>query len=115
MLVDIESDQFEAKVDSQLLNDLRALIINYDIMVFPTASKLMEMILITAANIAGFNLDKKEDRPIAVKDFRPTTKRMERIDEFLQTAELQILRNRPSHLGAIPTFVQPGIKLIKKL
>lgn len=97
--LDIESDQFEANVDSQLLNDLRALIINYDIMVFPTASKLMEMILITAANIAGFSLDKKEDHPLPVKDFRPTTKRMERIDEFLQTAELQILRNRPSHLG----------------
>jgi translation initiation factor 2B subunit (eIF-2B alpha/beta/delta family) len=102
--LDIESDQFETIVGSQMANDLRELIINYDIMVFPTASKFIEMILITAANIAGFSLDEKQMEPTPVKGAKGTPKILERIDKFLTTAEEQILKNRPSHLGVKRLF-----------
>lgn len=121
--LDVNSDQFETVVDSQLLNDLRALITNYDIMVFPTASKLMEMILVTAANILGFSLDEKKDQPVAIKDLREPPNRLKRIEEFLTTAKRQILSNRPSHLGvkrlleALETARNdlPGVEEVKQL
>jgi methylthioribose-1-phosphate isomerase len=102
--LDVESDQFETKVDSQMANDLRELITNYDIMVLPTASKLIEMILITAANIAGFSLDKNQKFPVPLRSAKIAPNRLEKIDRFFTTAEQQILNNRPSHLGVKKLF-----------
>ena len=102
--LDVESDQFETVVDSQMANDLRELITNYDIMVLPTASKLIEMILITAANIAGFSLDENQNHPMRLKSAKVGPNRLERIDQFFSTAEQQILKNRPSHLGVKKLF-----------
>jgi translation initiation factor 2B subunit (eIF-2B alpha/beta/delta family) len=101
--LDVQADEFEARLDAQLLNDLRELITNYDIMIFPTASKLIDMILITAANITGFSLNQKGG-PVPIKEAKEDPNRLRRVDEFLATAREQLLKNRPSHLGVKRLF-----------
>lgn len=97
--LDVKERRANVNLDSQLLNDLRELITNYDIMIHPSASRLLEMILVTVSNISGYYLQKNES-PVEImaakREYNEITKR---IDKFLNTAKDQILSNRPSHLG----------------
>ena len=100
--LDIVPIYSEVPLDAQLVADLREIIINYDIMNAPSASKLLNMILVVVANILGFHL-KKNHHPInlygtSYRTFDPT-KQLEKIKEFLKTLKLDILEARPCHLG----------------
>ncbi|OPY81638.1 MAG: Initiation factor 2 subunit family protein [Syntrophorhabdus sp. PtaU1.Bin153] len=97
--IDVLHDTCEAGTDPQMLNDLRELFMNFDIMVHPSASKLIEMILTTVANILGYTL-KKNSQPVPLGPGAVSgIKAKETTKAFLATARLRILKTRPSHLG----------------
>ncbi len=99
--LDIVPKYSEVPLDAQLLADLREIIINYDIMNAPSASKLLNMILIIIANILGFHLRKNQE-PINLYETNyniDSKKQIEKIKEFLKTLKQDILEARPCHLG----------------
>ncbi len=87
-------------LDVQMLTDLREIVINYDIMMAPSASKLLDIILIIVANLLGFSL--KKGRPFKAipsnlpKDYK---NQLNKINDFLAILESDILLARPCHLG----------------
>ena len=115
--LDIVPKYSEVPLDAQLLADLREIIINYDIMNAPSASKLLNMILIIIANILGFHLRKNQEpinlyetnynidskkEPIKLYEtnyYIDSKKQIEKIKEFLKTLKQDILEARPCHLG----------------
>jgi translation initiation factor 2B subunit (eIF-2B alpha/beta/delta family) len=98
--LDIKEKRSYGGLDRQMLNDLRELVINYDIMMAPSASRLLEIILITIANILGFSLIKKEE---PAEFFKAHKKELiiikEKVANFLSSVEINILSSRPCHLG----------------
>ncbi|ATW24292.1 HD domain-containing protein [Candidatus Formimonas warabiya] len=56
--LDIQKNEVTVSMDNQTLNDLIGLIVNYDILLAPSASKLLELILLTISNIGGYRLIK---------------------------------------------------------
>lgn len=96
--LDIEKTESDNYIDDQTMNDLLGLVMNYDILVAPSASKLLEMILITIANISGFHL-KKDEKPLKFSDIINKKKLADDINEFLNKVELNILAKRSCHLG----------------
>jgi hypothetical protein len=98
--LDIEETRTPVYMSVQMKNDLNELVLNYDIMEHPSASRLLEMVIETVANIAGYNL--KED---GKKEFRKPTDRTyievaNRVEhEFLAKLKEDVKRNRPCHKG----------------
>jgi len=86
--------------ESRMLNDIHELVINFDIMMAPSASRLMEIILVTFANIMGYSLIKhanpQEFRDVQKKNANDISKK---ITNLLNTVEERILSSRPCHLG----------------
>ena len=101
--LDILSSETEVLLNDQMLNDLVSLILNYDILSAPSASKLLEIILTTIANIAGFQI-KKNAPPFrfpagGANDQEAAVERKQRVDDFLKSLKEEILRRRSCHLG----------------
>lgn len=98
--LDIEVRRSEVTYDDQMLNDLRDIVINYDIIMAPSASRLLDIILVTIANVIGFSLVKNDDykqikfsNNIEIKNTRP------KLINFIEILENDILAARPCHLG----------------
>lgn len=100
--LDIKVKKTCVGLDNQMLNDLRELVINYDIMMAPSASRLLDIILSTTANILGFSLV-KGNKPVPFfiipkNDIETTSNN---VSNFLISIEKNILQSRPCHLGLI--------------
>lgn len=96
--LDMEKTEAENYIDKQTLNDLLGLVMNYDILVAPSASKLLEMILITIANISGYHV-KKDESPLKFSDETDKNKITKDINEFLNKLGINVLAKRSCHLG----------------
>lgn len=92
---DVVDKQIQMAIDRQTLNDLFELIMNYDIMMAPSASKLMEIILWTIANISGYNLEKGGE-PVRFQEAENVKKRVE---DFISQLETGLLSRRQCHSG----------------
>lgn len=99
--LDIYKKRTNVVMSNQMLNDIRELVINYDIMVAPSASRLLEMILVTITNIAGYHIVKGKDEPIENEEVIKTNKenKKTKIDKFIESLENEILKTRSCHLG----------------
>lgn len=96
--LDIEKVETLNYIDKQTLNDLLGLVMNYDILVAPSASKLLEMILVTIANISGYHV-KKDETPRKFNNDINNNKITDDINQFLVKIEKNILAKRSCHLG----------------
>lgn len=87
-------------VSEQTTNDLVEMVANYDILVHPSASKLLEMILLTVANISGYHLN-KYDRPQKYTSNRSGTlsKIVRELKDFLSKINTELVSSRPCHYG----------------
>lgn len=100
--LDIEAVQSAVCYDEKMMNDLREIVVNYDIMGAPSDSKLLEFILGAIANIVGFSLRKdavplkfesaRQERYSAVKN---------KLMRFLDVIEKRVIKNRPYPVGLI--------------
>ncbi len=108
VLLDYDITYFRDIIDSrqpdimseQMKNDLNELVLNYDIMEHPSASKLLEMTSQTIANIAGYNLTDSQPRKfrntdaLEFEDIKAIVK-----DEFLGKLYKDVKNTRPCHKG----------------
>ena len=98
--LDIVALYSKSILDTQILTDLREIVINYDIMMAPSASKLLDIILITVANLIGYSLHKgstfKAIPSSLPKDYK---NQLNKINDFLAILESDILLARPCHIG----------------
>jgi len=98
--LDVEEVRAEVFMDDQTINDLFELIMNFNIVGAPSASKLVEMILITATNIAGYHLKKgKLPNKIGLDYSIDDNTVKDKINEFIQGMSEEVLKRRPCHLG----------------
>jgi hypothetical protein len=98
--LDVEEKRSHGAVRDQMLNDLKEMMINYDILIHPSASRLFEMILVTIANIAGFHFEpSKPPAPL----FRGIARDYEnirlRLLAFFEKVRDELLSTRPCHAG----------------
>ena len=112
--LDIEVLRSEVTFDEQMLADLREIVINYDIMMAPSASKLLDIILVTFANLIGFSLSKHQDYRqirfssiVEIKNIRP------KLMNFIEILKRDILSARPCHLG-LRNLIESLEKYIEK-
>lgn len=105
--LDIEAVKSAVCYDEKMLNDLREIVINYDIMGAPSDSKLLEFIFGAVANIVGYSLSKnmKPVRFVNIKKERYSVVK-ERLVRFLNVIEKRVLKNRPYPFGLINAISQ---------
>ena len=98
--LEIKSKRNIEYVPKQIVNDLVEMVANYDILVHPSASRLLEMILLTIANICGFHLFKHE-KPIKIKSERNAnfSKIKNDLNIFLAKITSELVKSRPCHYG----------------
>ncbi|MCU7866437.1 MAG: HD domain-containing protein [Candidatus Thiodiazotropha sp. (ex Lucinoma borealis)] len=98
--LDIKEVRAEVFMDDQTINDLFELIMNFNIVGAPSASKLQEMILMTTANIAGYHL-KKGRKPKQIDANYNSDKNTVKnnIKEFIKAMTKEVLDRRPCHYG----------------
>ena len=97
--LDIEHKVSPFEVTNQMEIDLREMVLNYDIMMAPSASKLLEMILISVANILGYSLYRDTDGTIKLYDFQIYDGYQKKLKEFLNYLTENPLKKRSCHLG----------------
>ena len=105
--LNIESTRNLEYVPEQIMSDLIEMVANYDILVHPSASRLLEMILQTIANITGHHLHK--DAPptrIAPTKQPKLSKIKEELDEFIDKISKELIKSRPCHYGLIKLIDQ---------
>ncbi|MCP4264907.1 MAG: tetratricopeptide repeat protein, partial [Candidatus Brocadiaceae bacterium] len=98
--LDIDKTKAQVYMDEQTYNDLIELIMNYDIIGAPSASKLLEMILVTISNLAGYHI-KKNQKPFkfASDQLTDNSERRNRINDFIKKLGTEILEKRTCHWG----------------
>ncbi|MCG6961896.1 MAG: hypothetical protein LJE95_01350 [Acidobacteria bacterium] len=96
--IDLEKTESRG-LDDRSLDDLLGLIMNYDILIAPSASKLLEMILLTIANIAGYNLEAGSPGPVQFRPMANPKKTADEIREFLAKIRTGMLGQRRCHYG----------------
>ncbi len=96
--IDLEKSENQG-VDEQTLDDLLGLVMNYDILIAPSASKLLEMILHTIANIAGYNLRPGAEEADRFRQVSDPKKTAGEIRSFLAMIRSDILSQRRCHYG----------------
>ena len=104
--LDIKAKKSYVSFNDQMLSDLRGLVLNYDIMMAPSASRLLEIILSTTANILLHGLSQGEkptlfDGGISLKegDGDHVGELKKKANEFLTSMKNNVLHNRPCHFG----------------
>ncbi len=108
--LDIKKVVSKVHMSRQILNDIRELSINYDIMVNPSASKILEMILVTISNIGGFMLKKDYEMDSKINDGKHYiiyidlknanfSQIKQKLASFIDSIENNILIIRQCHLG----------------
>lgn len=85
-------------VGAMTMNHLMPLVLNHDVLVWPSASRVMEMILIDLAEIAGYQL-RNEQAPQRMEGFRALGEIGENIRRFLGLLEQDVRSHRAGHLG----------------
>lgn len=85
-------------VDKLTLNHLMTLVINYDVLVWPSASRFLEMILITLAELLGYQLVRGGD-PEKLPDGSAPADAPEHIRRFLDVLAEDLRSRRACHLG----------------
>lgn len=113
--LEVESQKASVVLPRSMMNDLREMVNNYDIMMNPSASKLVEIILTTYANKLGYSLDKKK-KP---EKFSPNSKEnihelKKKTDKFHEDVGLAFHKSRPCHLG-ITELISDCKKINKEL
>lgn len=100
--LDIKVRKSEICFDDQMLNDIRSLVINYDIMMAPSATRLLEIILVSLANLLGFSLQKSNDIiPFERANRKKFIDVKVKAINFLDSVYENILTSRRCHLGLI--------------
>ncbi len=98
--LDIDSKKNKEFLSEQTVKDLIELVANYDILVHPSASRLLEMILLTIANIGGFHLQKDFEPEILKGNVTDNPKKMkDELDLFLTKISKELVQTRPCHYG----------------
>lgn len=100
--LDIEQTRREEMFDPRMLNDLKAILANLDIMMAPSATKLLEITLVSVANIMGFS-PSKDAGPFFFEYNLPTdiAKLKDEVERFLVNVGKKVFENRPCHIGLI--------------
>lgn len=100
----VEEEPLPIFFSPSMLNDLRDMVQYDDIMVNPSASKLLEIILVTIATLIGFSLQRKAE-PIPLDEANETEESIseirKKVSGFLDEIERKMLAERPCHLGLI--------------
>ncbi|MDY6879164.1 MAG: HD domain-containing protein [Thermodesulfobacteriota bacterium] len=98
----IESTRNIEFVPEQTTTDLIEMVANYDILVHPSASKLLEMILQTIANISGYHLQKNVGAIKITSEKKPNVSKIKKdLSEFLDIISRELIKSRPCHYGLI--------------
>lgn len=96
----VEEEPLPVSFTQSMLNDLRGMVLYDDIMGAPSASKLLEIILVTVAALIGFSLQ-KDEAPVLLDETGdkniPEVRRG--VGAFLDEIERKIVAERPCHLG----------------
>jgi len=111
--LEIDYVLYDCAVDTQMQIDIREMVLNYDIMIAPNASKLLEMILISVANILGYSLYRNNKGETEVNDFKASENTTSRLNEFLNYLMEDLLKTRSCHLGLLK-LVETLQKMIGK-
>jgi translation initiation factor 2B subunit (eIF-2B alpha/beta/delta family) len=98
--LDIEWTRNLEYVPEQIVSDLIEMVANYDILVHPSASKLLEMILQTMANICGYQL-LKHAHPVKIStEKQPNLSKIKKeLKEFIDKITSELVKSRPCHYG----------------
>ncbi len=96
--LDVDKNETAFKLTGQNMSDLREVVINYDIMMDPSASKLLEMMMVSIADILGYSLY-KSGRPEKITSAGPDAKIVKKLSDFLEFLEGGIIKTRSCHLG----------------
>ncbi len=100
--LNIDSTRNIEYVPEQIVSDLIEMVANFDILVHPSASRLLEMILQTIANITGFHLHKNTEPFKITPEKLPKIKNIkEDLNEFLNKISSELVKTRPCHYGLI--------------
>ena len=96
----IESTRNIEFVPEQTTSDLIEMVSNYDILVHPSASKLLEMILQTIANISGYHLQKSVGPIKITSEEQPNLNKIKKdLSEFFDIISRELIKSRPCHYG----------------
>lgn len=88
----------EGYIEEQTFTDLLSIIANYNILTSPSASTMVEMIMISIANIAGYYLDKNSN-PFYFGTRLDTKNVTNEINKFLSKQLDEVLKRRSCHFG----------------
>ncbi|KGK91407.1 hypothetical protein DP73_03850 [Desulfosporosinus sp. HMP52] len=95
--LDIKVEKVTGYIERQILNDLLSMAINYDILRNPSASLLIDMVIMSIANISGYYLKEKEAprqvSKISIEVIKSELKR------FLEQLNDNLVKNRGCHFG----------------
>lgn len=98
--LEIEAKKNLEYISEQTANDLVEMIANYDILVHPSASKLLEMILLTLSNICGYHLFKGEEPQKFTSSRNGNLSRViKEIQDFISIINSELVASRPCHYG----------------
>jgi HD domain len=96
----VENDPFEDSFTESELNDLRDMVLYDDIMMAPSASKLLEIVLVTIAALLGFSLRKGTDpEPLDATGEPGIPKIKRKVTVFIDDIEKKLMAERRCHLG----------------
>lgn len=96
--LNIVKSESSVYLDRRMSNDLRELVLNFDIMAAPSSSKLLEIILVATANILGYSLNKTGE-PTRFDEHTDVEAIKVKLPKFMSVVERDILRSRPCHQG----------------
>ncbi|SYZ72655.1 hypothetical protein TRIP_C20770 [Candidatus Zixiibacteriota bacterium] len=96
--LDISRTDSSIILDTQTLDDLKELVVNYDIMMNPSASKLLEMIIVSIGNILGVELHKSKVSKNIISE-KPDEEVLNKLNGFLESLQNGPIQARPCHLG----------------
>ncbi|UWG96429.1 HD domain-containing protein [Dehalobacter sp. DCM] len=95
--LDIQAERVTDYIERQLLNDLLSMVINYNILRNPSASNLIEMVLMSIANMSGYYL--KEHTKATQVSKIPKEEIKSELKKFVAQIRQNLLEKRPCHIG----------------
>lgn len=104
-------------ISEQTANDLIEMVANYDILVHPSASKLLEMVLLTISNICGYHMVKYEKpQKFSLNRNGSKSRIFKELNDFLSKIESELVSSRPCHYGLsnLITLCNEYVKVLEK-
>ena len=110
--LDVNAQYTNARVDGKSLNNIKNIVINFDILTSPSASLLLEGVIVASASLLGFNVYKGKP-PIRFSDTEDVEKLIskEKMFDFFDAIHNTIQLNRPCNL-AVKSFISKCKKTI---